>query len=441
MEQHERSPTPKTERDVSPGAPLPSGIYRADDEMYCGQCGMVNHVSRVTCVGKNCRAGLWPTQGNLLIASGLAPLPGSHLGSATVRLDAAPVKQSTRRSSRPPSTARLDLAPEVKHYDASPRGDGGSRREPSEEKSEGAPSEAPESEPSFGDVSPSRRSATPTAGRSVSYAPRADRFHKGRARDDDRDGFRLLPSMGRQDGQNVGTARVRTYTSLPPDSRDVVPPDMVGVGDFDGRRANASTIQPWQLENMKAHWHDRVMRERNSNFGPQKRFRVAVDWNGTLSAKGRGPSGLKYSACAAMELLASLGGELFLISYVGWGGPKSAERRKSVLDGAADACRAARLQYHLSPTGPPRDDHVGPDTLAIFVVDHKIGRYGKEALCKKFGITAIVDDRPEVLADCAAYGVAPYLCTNVDANDCRRSLLLACLDIFSGKVPPFLGSR
>lgn len=207
---------------------------------------------------------------------------------------------------------------------------------------------------------------------------------------------------------------------------------MIGVGDLSGRRSRNLVVEDDDVVEMGRRFMTDWRRIADKRSVPPPRFRIAVDWNGTLAERNSGVLGLKRSACEALRILDAIGGELFIISFVG---KKNAHLRSEVIDGVCDVCHITGLQYEKEP----RREHSGSGTLAMFFSDSRTGRAGKGAICERHKITAIVDDRDEILRDCAQYGVAPYRCSQTDPDDCRRSILLAAMDIFDGLITPLLG--
>ncbi len=131
-----------------------------------------------------------------------------------------------------------------------------------------------------------------------------------------------------------------------------------------------------------------------------------------------------------------------IVSYIGTNGPRSATRRRDILNDAAGL--AARLQLPLYQSSPvPSKEY-----LSLHIVDRKFGENGKGPLLQRQAIAAFIDDSPDVLEDISYYGVAGYWCRRHSEEDreanggpVRRNVLLCLEDLAKGRVPAWLPSR
>ena len=132
--------------------------------------------------------------------------------------------------------------------------------------------------------------------------------------------------------------------------------------------------------------------------------RVALDFHGVLDLKAKGGQPCQATVEAVYKLLAA-GFTVWVLSYIGLGGPDSDSRRaacETLCKGLAQRCG---LKYPASCIGP-KNLYVHISDVRLY--DRRSGREGKAGILREKGTRIIIDDRAEVAVECEAYGILTY---------------------------------
>jgi len=126
-----------------------------------------------------------------------------------------------------------------------------------------------------------------------------------------------------------------------------------------------------------------------------------VDFHGVLDWNRDGPGTVSDRTLSAWRRLLDEGYVPWCCSYIGSGGPKSAERRQDLADTCAYLAAGLGLSG-LRPGGPSREG------IYYEVVDARTGPNGKAA-CLKHHVTALcIDDLQVVCHSCEDEGIECY---------------------------------
>jgi len=137
---------------------------------------------------------------------------------------------------------------------------------------------------------------------------------------------------------------------------------------------------------------------------PPHRARVACDFHGVLDVGLLSGGKVPESTVDAFQKLISQGFCPWVCSYIGQGGPRSAERR--------DECRriVADLASQLGLAFPV--DHISHKGLFLLIVPQKlwdpVNKSGKAVALRAHQTGILVDDRREVCNEAEDYGILPY---------------------------------